>query len=103
MSRKAPTIPTLTTAEVSAWSPSKINTALDRLEKLSSALTDEFIAAGRGYEKPSETETLSDPLAERYKRIQRAQSMLRIEIALRYGPGAPRRLPRGFGPRKEYT
>lgn len=74
----------------------QINKELDRLDKLSSKLTDEFIAAGRGYERPSETWKLNDPLAERYKQISSAYSDLRSEISRRYGPGAPSRLPRGF-------
>ncbi len=83
---------------VALWPPSKINAMLDRLAKISSALTDEFIAAGRGHETASETWKLDDPLAERSKAIHRSQSVLRNEIERRYGPGAPSRLPRGFGP-----
>jgi hypothetical protein len=79
---------------------SKINVELDRLDKESSKLTEEFIATGRGYEKPSETWTKDDDLAHRYKAISRRQAALRNEIEQRYGPGAPSRLPRGFGPRK---
>lgn len=75
----------------------QINKALDKLAQASSKLTDDFIAAGRGHELPSETRTKSDPLARKYSDIQDARSRLEIEIALRYGPGAPRRLPRGFG------
>lgn len=76
----------------------EINKALDRLDKIGSKLTDEFIAAGRGHELPSETFKKDDPLAKRYIENANARSRLRAEIAARYGPGAPSRLPRGFGP-----
>lgn len=76
----------------------QINKRLDQLDKESSKLTDEMIAAGRGYEKPSETFTKSDPLAERIKRNFNERTNLQREIEHRYGPGAPSRLPRGFGP-----
>jgi hypothetical protein len=76
-----------------AMTPSEINRRLDRLDKMSSKLSREFIDAGRGYEKPSETRTKNDPLAERYNRLAAEQDELHAEIARRYGPGAPSRLP----------
>lgn len=79
--------------DLSTLTPSEINRRLDRLDKLSSKLTDEFIAAGRGHEKPSETFTKTDPLAERSKQVWAEQDVLRREISRRYGPGAPSRLP----------
>jgi hypothetical protein len=79
-------------------SASQINKALDRLDKQSSKVTDEFIDAGRGRERPSEIRQMTDPLARRYMAVADAQHELRAEIARRYGPGAPSRLPRGFGP-----
>lgn len=88
----------ITYETVATWPPSKINKALDRLARLSSELTDEFIAAGRGYETPSETWKLDDPLARRAKKIFDEKSVLRHEIERSYGPGAPSRLPKGFGP-----
>lgn len=100
MSKGRPSIPSPTSEEIATWPASKINTTLDRLDKLNSTLVDEFIAAGRGHETPSETWKLNDPLAERYKRISRAQDTLRNEIRSRYGPGAPSRLPRGFNARR---
>lgn len=79
-----------------------INKLLDFLEEESSFITDEMIAARRGNERPSETRHLTDPLSLRFLRNCEESSILREEIARRYGPGAPRRLPpRGFGPRKK--
>lgn len=95
---RPPVIPVVQAEVVARWAPAKINGMLDRLRKLSSVLTDEFIAAGRGHERASETWQFDDPLAERYKAISRSQDVLRNEIERRYGPGAPSRLPRGFGP-----
>jgi len=83
---------------VPCMTSSEINKALDRADRVSSKLTDEFIAAGRGTERPSETWKLTDPLAQRYKELSDVRSELRREVERRYGPSAPRRLPRGFGP-----
>lgn len=68
--------------DVHEMTASTINHTLDRLDKASSTLTDVFIAEGRGYERPSETFQLHD-----------ARTVLRNEVARRYGPGAPSRLP----------
>lgn len=78
----------------------EINKLLDALDKESSGITDEFIAAGRGSERPTEIIRMTDPLALRYIQNWKDADILRDEIARRYGPGAPRRLPRGFGPIK---
>ena len=97
MSRRgAPKIPDV--SQVASWSGSKINSTLDRLERLDSALIDAFIDAGRGHERPSEYLTKGDPLSRRAQAISNAKAALRSEIHARYGPGAPSRLPRGFGP-----
>jgi hypothetical protein len=79
--------------DLSTLTPSEINRRLDRLDKLSSKLTDEFIAAGRGHELPSETFKKTDPLAERKRRVWADSDALHREISRRYGPGAPSRLP----------
>ena len=71
-----------------------INRTLDRLDKAGAMLTDVFIDEGRGYEKPSETLRLSDPLAILYRQLWEARTLLHDEISRRYGPGAPSRLPR---------
>ncbi len=80
-----------------------INKALDKIDALRSQLGTEFIEAGRGHERPSETATKTDPLATRANELFRQYMILEREIAARYGPGAPSRLPtgRGFGPRKK--
>ncbi len=80
---------------------SEINKELDKLDARSSKNTDDFIAAGRGHERPSEYLRQADPLSMEARRISDRQSSLRIEIERRYGPRAPSRLPsRGFGPRR---
>ncbi len=78
----------------------EINRELDRLDKAQSRLAHEFIRVGRGHERPSETEKLDDPLARKAKNFWKRRQLLSIEIDMRYGPGAPTRLPRGFGPRR---
>lgn len=78
----------------------EINKALDKLDAVSSRITDELIEAGRGYETYEETYRKTDPLAEKYKAASDARSTLRREVERRYGPGAPSRLPKGFGPLK---
>lgn len=89
---------------IAQWSASQINKRLDRLDQLSSANTEAFIAAGRGYERPPEYLTKTDPLSLEARRIHDEKSDLHAEIERRYGPGAPSRLPtdrRGFfGPIK---
>ncbi len=91
-------IPRVTYDEVASWPASKINAMLDRLDRLSSRNGDAFIAAGRGHERPSDYEDKEDVLSRAAVAIFRARSVLRHEVERRYGPGAPSRLPRGFGP-----
>jgi hypothetical protein len=79
-------------------SSSDINRELDRTDQLSSRITTEMISAGRGYELPTETIKKSDPLSVRMKNLFVRRQALRYEVERRYGPGAPNRLPRGFGP-----
>lgn len=76
----------------------QINKALDRLEERSVKNTAKLLEAGRGYELSSEIQKLTDPLALEYQDILRKRLNLRFEIDRRYGPGAPSRLPKGFGP-----
>lgn len=81
---------------------SEINRELDDLDKQSATLTDQMIAAGRGTELPTETFRKDDALSMRAKSIFERRSELHGEIAARYGPNAPSRLPpRGFGPREK--
>lgn len=90
----------LTHDAVGAMGGAEINKRLDALAKESSGLVDELIAQGRGSERYSETSRKTDPLSLRYVQNSQDASVLRDEIARRYGPGAPSRLPRGFGPTK---
>lgn len=90
----------LTREQVEAMGAAAINKWMDVLDKESSGLMDEFIAAGRGRERLQEIVRMTDPLAMRYIQNWEDSSLLRDEIARRYGPGAPSRLPRGFGPIK---
>jgi len=87
----------ITREMVESMSASEINKWLDALDDEASKITDEFIAAGRGNERPSETMRMSDPLAVRYVQNLNDRTMFRDEIARRYGPGAPSRLPTGRG------
>ena len=70
-----------------------INRHLDRLDKCSSVLCHIFIAEGRGYELPSETFKLTDPLALVFQELHNVNTLIRNEVSRRYGPGAPTRLP----------
>lgn len=81
--------------------PAEINRELDRLEKRATAVNDQMLEAGRGYEKPSETRTKTDPLSQEYFAVQDRAAALRQEIKARMGPSALDRFPkgvRGFGP-----
>lgn len=79
----------------------EINKALDRLDKLGSANTEAFIAAGRGNERPSDyLGNMDDPLSRKATELWRLRMAYRNEVERRYGPGAPSRLPKGFGPLK---
>ena len=98
--RKTTARAALTYDAVGAMGGAEINKRLDALDRESSALVDELIAQGRGSERYSETARKTDPLSLRYVQNGRDASMLHDEIARRYGPGAPSRLPRGFGPIK---
>jgi 2'-5' RNA ligase len=75
---------------------SEINKELDALEADSSKNTDAFLAAGRGSEKPSDYLDKNDPLSSRARAIYDRQSVLRNEIANRYGPNHPARVPTGI-------
>jgi hypothetical protein len=93
--------PTSNPKSPSLMSAGEINKALDAIDAQVSKLTQEFIDAGRGHERPSEYLKMNDPLANRAKDLYNKRSALQIEKDMRYGPGAPSRLPkgRGFGPR----
>ncbi len=83
----------------------QINKELKVLRDADSRLADEFIAAGRGHERPSEylDPKRTDELSRRAQAISSRISALRVEVELRAGPGYSE-LPysRGrlsFGPR----
>jgi hypothetical protein len=84
---------------------SQINKELDKLSEQSSKLGQEMIDAGRGHERPSEYLKMTDPLSIELRKNSDRRQALRAEIAVRYGPDAPSRLPsepRGwYGPRAE--
>ena len=79
---------------------SEINRELDRLDERSSANCTAFIDAGRGHERPSEYLTKTDPLSLEARAIFDRRSDIRAEMARRWGPNPPSRLPRGCGPIK---
>ncbi len=77
-----------------------LNKELDKIDKQSSQVTKDLIDAGRGNERPSDYLKLDDPLSARAKALADRRGDLRNEVERRYGPGAPSRLPKGFGPIK---
>ncbi len=93
----------ISTMEPATMTAGAINKELDRLDAQSSALGQQMIDAGRGYERPSEYLRMTDPLAMELRRNSDRRLALRIEISSRYGPNAPGRLPPGrfWGPRKK--
>jgi hypothetical protein len=80
----------------------EINKALDRVDAKLSDLTDQFIAEGMGHLRPTDFPA-GHPLTEAYKTLKEERAGYALERDLRYGPGAPQRLPtgKGFGPRKK--
>lgn len=76
----------------------QINKELDRLDSVNGALTDEMISAGRGHERPSDYSRMTDPLSSNLSAVSARRQALRSQVERRFGPGAPRRLPAGFGP-----
>ena len=71
----------------------EINRRLDSLDKQASKLTQDFIDAGRGHERPSEIRNQNDALSKRWIKIADEQRALYIEAERRYGPGFISRLP----------
>jgi hypothetical protein len=88
--------------EISSMQPSQINKELDQLSKDRDRINDKMIAAGRGNETFRETSAKSDPLAKEFNAVHDRMRSLHDEIGRRYGPGAPTRLPKGFGPIRGY-
>jgi hypothetical protein len=78
----------------------EINRQLEKVDAEISKLNSEMIAAGYGHVKYWDTEKEAPKFWPRFKALHDRRQALRTEIELRYGPGAPSKLPRGFGPRK---
>jgi hypothetical protein len=93
----------ISTRKPASMTAAEINKELDKLNEQDSTLGSLMIAAGRGYERPSEYLKMTDPLAMELRKNSDRRQALRIEISLRYGPSPPSRLPtgRGFGPRSK--
>lgn len=68
-----------------AMTASEINRELDKIDKADSQLTDAFIAAGRGHERPSEILKMSDPLALKMRQLFDRRYALKSEIVARTG------------------
>lgn len=83
-------------------SAAAINRELDAIDKKQSVLLDEFIAAGRGHERPSDWRDKTDPLSMKEKALSARRFDLMFEVRSRAGPGMYR-LPKGFGPMKNPT
>lgn len=83
----------------------EINRELDKLEKESSALNAQLIDLGYGNHRYNDIAKLDHPVAKRYVTVTQREWALRQEIAIRFGPGHPSRLPthrRGwYGPREK--
>ena len=82
--------------KLAAMTPSAINKRLDRLMVKSSKATQKMIDVGRGHETAWDTLKRTDPLSMHYRYLASRQAELRTEIARRYGPGAPYRMPIKF-------
>ncbi len=91
--------------DVSTMSAREINNELDKIDKAHSELTDDLINQGHGHIPIQQLMEKDIPAAKQYKELFNRREHLRNEIAKRYGPSAPSRLPthkRGmFGPIKK--
>lgn len=78
----------------------EINRRLDKLDVKDTELNDALLAAGvnEGYQ---EILKRADNFGKRARELFGLRWALRNEIEARYGPGAPHRLPKGFGPIKD--
>lgn len=86
----------IATTDPKTMTPAQINREIDKLGERDSVLGQKMIDAGRGYERPSEYLRMEDPLSRELRTVSDRRAALRLEIEMRYGPGAPRRLPPGF-------
>jgi hypothetical protein len=91
------------TADPATLTPAQLNRELDLLDQEGTRLNDAMLAAGRderGSEVRAKAARGGDPLAQAIVAVWDRATKLRDEIATRYGPGAPRRLPPGFKRRR---
>jgi hypothetical protein len=65
---------------MSARTPKRIGEDIEANERELSTVLDEFIAAGRGHEKPSEWRASPNPLAQRYFDVIERGDQLRDEL-----------------------
>jgi hypothetical protein len=77
-----------------------INKALDKIDDKISKMTQRMIDKGYGSIRHSDL-PMTDPEVVEYKKLYDERATYKNEIDHRYGPGAPSRLPKGFGPVKQ--
>ena len=86
---------------VSELTPGQLNKRLESLQKKSSRITEKFIRAGRGSERPTEIWQQSDKLSQEYKYNQTLMNNVFDEITKRYGPNVRRAPTRSKNPMKK--
>ena len=92
----------LSTKDPAVMLGAAINSELDKLDDIDADLCNRLIEDGRGYETRNEVIAKSDPLSVLVKNASIRRWDLRHEMERRYGPKCPNRLPKGFGPIKQY-
>lgn len=103
VSRWQSAVATATVRDPATMTPGEINRELDSLAAASEALTTAMIATGRGSWRHSDIREYAktgDAMSLGYVTLCDRERALHIEIELRYGPGAPHRLPKGFKRRR---
>lgn len=96
--------PKLSTKDPATMTVSQLNSELDKLDAMSSDLTDRFIESGLGHLGYNELLQMQGPIHDEARAVFSRRGDLSNEIGLRWGPGAPSRLPvkRGWwGPRRK--
>lgn len=74
------------TKDPAVMTAGEINKEMERLSAESSRITQEFIDAGRGEERPSDWWHKTDPLSMRHKVVSDRVDKIRYEIERRMGP-----------------
>ena len=95
----------ISTKDPATMTATAINKELDTLDAEDSRLNGLLIQQGWGRERHNDTvaraKATGDATAVAYVENSDRRSSLHVEIHVRYGPGAPYRLPaKGFKPRK---